>query len=157
MSELDRARLRRLGWSSDRDDAIVMETAARVAVEHRGYYDLMGVVSDPFEIVEGAAVIPSLRKAARSSVDFPAVGDWVSIDGVDAVSSAPTIRAVLERKSLFVRRAPGREPRAQVVGANIERVLVVTSLDADLSARRLERYLAVVWSGGAEQIGRAHV
>jgi len=152
MSEPDRTRLGRIGWSSDRNHAVATEATARVAVEHRGYYDLMGVLSDPFEIVEGAAVIPSFRKAAQSPVDFPAVGDWVSIDRGDAARSAPTITAVLDRKSLFVRRAPGREPRAQVVGANIERVFVVTSLDADLSPRRLERYLAVVWGGGAEPV-----
>jgi len=152
MSEPEQTSLGRLGWSRDRNDAVAGAKAARIAVEHRGYYDLMGVLPDPFEIVEGAAVITSLRKAAKSSVDFPAVGDWVVLGVTKEASSAPAIQAVLDRKSLFVRRAPGREPRAQVVGANIERVFVVTSLDADLSARRLERYLAVVWGGGAEPV-----
>jgi len=152
MSEYDRTKLERIGWSKDRDGAFETGIAARVAVEHRGYYELLGIRSDPFEVVGGAAVLPSLRKAARSPLDFPAVGDWVAIEQGGEVGSAPAISGVLARKSLFMRRAPGREPRPQVVGANIDRVFVVTSLDGDLSARRLERYLAVVWGGAANPV-----
>jgi len=151
MNEPDLSGLERLGWTSDRNSETEL-LAARVAVEHRGYYDLLGVRADPFEIAEGGAVTPSLRRSAGGPVDFPAVGDWVEFEEAGSARSSLAILAVLPRKSLFIRRAPGREPRPQVVGANIERVFVVTSLDGDLNARRLERYLAVVWGGGAEPV-----
>jgi ribosome biogenesis GTPase len=70
----------------------------------------------------------------------PAVGDFVLLDG-DGV-----IRRVMERRSVFVRRAKGAE---QVVAANVDVVFVCMGLDRDFNPRRLERYLAVAWDSGA--------
>lgn len=152
MTEIDRTGLARLGWTSDRNAEAASLPAARVAVEHRGYYDVLGLADDPFELTEGASVVASLRRSANSPLDFPAVGDWVSVRPGAAAGKSHAIEAVLARQSVFLRRSPGREPRPQVVGANINRVFVVTALDGDLNARRLERYLAVAWGGGAEAI-----
>jgi len=40
----------------------------------------------------------------------------------------------------------------QVLAANVDVVLVATSLNRDLNPRRLERYLAVAWEGGARPV-----
>src|SRR5262249_10901314 len=40
----------------------------------------------------------------------------------------------------------------QVVAANVDVAFVVTSLNADLNARRLERYLATAWDSGASPV-----
>ena len=42
--------------------------------------------------------------------------------------------------------------RGQVVAANIDVALLTASLNADLNARRLERYLAAAWESGADPI-----
>ena len=124
----------------------------RVAVEHRGFYDVLGLGDDPLEPTGGAAVTPVFRRRVASPIEFPAVGDWVVIEPFGGANRAHAIHHVVDRSSLFVRRAPGREPKPQVVGANIDVVFVVSSLDGDLNPRRLERYLAVVWGGGARPV-----
>ncbi len=142
----------RLGWDETR--AAEMPPGedlapARVAVEHRGAYDLLGLGD---EAAEGARVSAELRDRATGRLDFPAVGDWVAVRTGAGPRGADLIEAVLPRTSLFVRRAPGRDPRPQVVGTNIDTVFIATSLDGDLNARRLERYLAVVHGGNATPV-----
>jgi ribosome biogenesis GTPase len=41
---------------------------------------------------------------------------------------------------------------SQVLAANVDVVFVVTSMNADFNARRLERYLAVAWESGATPV-----
>ena len=43
----------------------------------------------------------------------------------------------------------------QVLAANVDVALVVAGLDGDFNLRRLERYLAVAWTGGATPVDRA--
>jgi ribosome biogenesis GTPase len=81
---------------------------------------------------------------------FPAVGDWVVVEG--GLTGETIIHAVLPRRSALVRQAAGRKTEAQVVGANLDVVFVVASLNADLNVRRLERYVAAAWESGAEPV-----
>jgi ribosome biogenesis GTPase len=81
---------------------------------------------------------------------FPAVGDWVAVE-VRATGET-VIHALLPRRTALVRQAPGKRIEAQVVGANLDLVFVVASLNADLNLRRLERYVAAVWESGAEPV-----
>ena len=67
--------LEALGWGRRADVDFVPGAGrqiARVAVEHRGAYVVLG----PDGELE-AAVDPQLREAAEDDFDFPAVGDWV--------------------------------------------------------------------------------
>ena len=77
--------------------------------------------------------------------DWPAAGDWVEAD-------AGVIFDVLPRRSKLSRKAAGRRTEEQIVAANIDTVFIVSSLDDDFSPRRLERYLTVVWEGGAQPV-----
>jgi len=69
------------------------------------------------------------------------------------------IAAVLPRRSA-IRRAAGDASRRggarvaddQVIAANVDIALIVAGLDADFNLRRLERYLAVAWSGGVRPV-----
>lgn len=57
--------------------------------------------------------------------DLPAVGDWVAIELGD--DDNPHVnRAQLPRRTCFSRKMPGNSPQAQVIGANIDVVTVVT-------------------------------
>ena len=80
--------------------------------------------------------------------DLPAVGDWVAIRSRLDESRA-TIHAVLPRKSQFIRKVAGKRTEAQVIAANMDWVFVMTSLNQEFSARRLERYLVLAWESGA--------
>ena len=66
---------------------------------------------------------------------------------------AATIHALLPRRSAVVRRAPADHGTgAQTIAANVDVVFIVTSLNAELNLRRLERYLAVAWESGATPV-----
>jgi ribosome biogenesis GTPase len=72
------------------------------------------------------------------------VGDWVLCSEV--------IERLLERRSAFERKAAGKATASQVIAANLDRVFVVTTVGRDFNPRRLERYLAVIWTSGAEPV-----
>jgi len=79
----------------------------------------------------------------------PVVGDWVLV--ADDPSRA-TIHTILERRTIFARRAAGTTGDTQLLAVNIDVVFIVTSANQDLNARRLERYLTQVRSGGATPV-----
>jgi ribosome biogenesis GTPase len=89
-----------------------------------------------------AHVAGRLRHEAALGSELPAVGDWVALRD-------ETIHAVLPRRSAFLRKVAFHATEAQVLAANIDTVFVVTGLDGDFSARRLERYLTLAWESGA--------
>jgi len=131
--------LERLGWSpffeAQRSDARELRYA-RVVEEQRGLYRIAGD-ADGWAKVSG-----HLRHEATGASDLPAVGDWVGVDRT-------IIHRRLARRSTLSRVAAGREPVEQVVAANVDTVFLVTAVGEDLSVRRLERYLTMVWDAGA--------
>jgi ribosome biogenesis GTPase len=81
-----------------------------------------------------------------------AVGDWVGVGPDPAASRLARIVAVLPRRGVFRREPSARGTRPQVVAANIDTVLLCDALDGSLSLRHLERFLALVWQGGATPV-----
>lgn len=137
------ASLQELGWTSDRDAEIAPPLRpARVAVAERGGYLVRGLEAGP----SWATCTGRLLNEAGGPEDLPAVGDWVAID------EGGQIAAVLPRRSCFVRKAPGGGSRPQVICANVDTVFVVTAVGADFSPRRIERYVAAIWSAGANPV-----
>ena len=122
MSSLDQ-----LGWDPFFDRQLMDEerarwTPARVVWEGREQY----------RVSTGGATwsmqLPGrFRHAARRRADLPAVGDWVLVamrSGDDRVA----IHRTLVRRSQFSRSAAGRSTEQQVVAANVDTVLIVTSV-----------------------------
>ena len=91
-----------------------------------------------------------LRHEAREA-GHPAAGDWVVLAAKPGEGTA-TIHAILPRRTAFIRRAADSVQTLQVIAANIDVVFVVTSLNADLNPRRLERFLAAAWQSGARPV-----
>jgi ribosome biogenesis GTPase len=108
----------------------------RIAVEHRGLYHFHGPHGEGLAQVSGR-----LRHLACGRADFPAVGDWVALRTSPEAGPA-LIEAVLPRTNKLSRRAPGEATEEQVLAANLDVLLLVTSLNRDLNPRRLERFLA---------------
>ena len=137
------------GWSSFFQQHLKSNDSrspARVIEEQRGGYRVAGEAGELDAEVSGR-----LRHHAASRSELPAVGDWVLIDPRVSEGRA-TIHEVLPRKSRFSRKAAGQETAEQVVAANIDTVFLMTSLNADLNPRRIERYLASVWESGAQPV-----
>ncbi len=71
------------------------------------------------------------------------VGDWLVLEDGGARATR-----VLERFSLFRRRKAGTGRGIQLIAANVNTLLVVTSANHDFNVARLERYLALAAEAG---------
>jgi ribosome biogenesis GTPase / thiamine phosphate phosphatase len=113
---------------------------ARVTVQQRGLYR---VVSEEGELSCGLSGRFMLE--ARPG-EAPVAGDWVAVAPRTA-EGAGTIHNVLTRLTAFTRSGP--RGALQVVAANLDYALLVSSLNGDLNQRRTERYLAAARESGA--------
>lgn len=120
---------------------------ARVSVQHR---DIYKVISEQGDLQ--ASVSGKLAFIADGSTDFPAVGDWVMIDRIDGSAGNAVIHHILQRKSIFTRKAAGTSNATQIVAANIDVVFICMSLNTDFNLRRLERYLSIAWDSMATPV-----
>jgi ribosome biogenesis GTPase / thiamine phosphate phosphatase len=118
---------------------------ARVIVQQRSLYVLATPAGEATAQLSGRFV----HEAAVG--DYPVAGDWVAAVPRPGEASA-TIHHLLPRRTVFARKAAGRGGGAQVVAANVDLALLVASLNRDLNARRLERYLALAWESGASPV-----
>ena len=121
-----------LGWNAHFEAKFKQVAATAGAAPARVLADY----SADYLVHDGEAV---LRAPARH-VD-PAVGDWVVLDDGE-------IRGIVERRTVFSRRAAGNENRRQVLAANVDVALVIAAA-TDVNVRRIERYLTIAWQSGA--------
>jgi ribosome biogenesis GTPase / thiamine phosphate phosphatase len=140
----------RYGWSDALAKAFeplgrAGRVPGRIIAQHRDGYE---VVTDHGEL--RAKSSGRLFHEGREN-DNPAVGDWVALS-LNPADGAATIHAVLPRRTAFVRRAADSAQASQLIAANIDVAFVVTSLNADLNPRRIERYLAAAWQSGARPV-----
>jgi ribosome biogenesis GTPase len=134
-----------LGWDSYFDEkfkhlASLVGVPARVVAD----YGVECLVHDGVDSSR-AAVGRHLR---HDGATMPAVGDWVSVLKSEPVGA---ILGVVERRTVFARKAPGTETRVQVLAANVDVAFVVAAA-TDVNVRRIERYLTVAWQSGAVPI-----
>ena len=121
-------------------------SAGRVVLEFNRFYRLQTAGGEILAEVAGR-----LRHEAASRQSLPAVGDWVALQSIAAEDRA-VIQAVLPRHSEFARKTKGSKTEEQVIAANIDTALLVTSLNQDLNPRRVERYLAITCQSGAAPV-----
>ena len=171
MAVMDHPALAGLGW----DDAfagsfhahrLLGRTPARVIAVHKETAIVRSPGGDARAVVSGR-----FRFEATSPADYPAVGDWVALEGTAeigdehgptataAAHGAAIIAAILPRRSAFVRsagdsnrRGGGRLSDEQVLAANVDVALLVAGLDHEFNLRRIERYLSVAWASGAAPV-----
>lgn len=120
--------------------------AARAVAQERGRYRVSDGQREQWAECDGV-----LRCEAERTGDFPAVGDFVMLDG-DADADYARIRRILPRRSAFMRRAAGGDNACQVVAANVDLLLICMALNEDFNLRRLERYLSIGWDSGATPV-----
>jgi len=127
--------LAELGWKpffstqlSDEDRQF--SQPVRVMAVHRGEIAVAGAGLE--------AQISSRVATSQGEEDRPTVGDWLLIDR----ESHEALR-ILNRASLFKRRAPGDDRRLQLIAANVDTLFIVASCNQDFNVPRLERYLVL--------------
>src|SRR6185369_8237337 len=121
-------------------------TCGRVTLEHRNLFRVYTQYGEVFAEISG-----KLRHEATSRRDLPAVGDWVVIRA-QPNGGRVMIHAVLPRRTTFARKIAGPRTEEQIVGANVDTVFLLTSLNQDFSVGRIERYLIIAWESGAHPI-----
>jgi ribosome biogenesis GTPase len=150
-------RLAELGWTTERERSFEphaesglvpgrVVAAARDAIRAATASGTLSVI-----------VQRGFRRSTTSAADFPVVGDWLALEPISATEAA--LRAVLPRTGSFSRgdhdaqrTANGIHAVEQVVAANVDTVVIVGALNGDFNIRRLERYLALAWSSGAQPV-----
>lgn len=124
-----------MGWTPELAAQVgANETAlrpARLASVHRRTVEAITVGGGRHELV----LPPSLPMGNL------AVGDWVLADDL-------RVHRLLDRSSLLHRFAAGSGVARQLIAANIDTLLIVTSCNADFNEARLERYLVLAGAAG---------
>jgi ribosome biogenesis GTPase / thiamine phosphate phosphatase len=115
---------------------------------HGGVYE----VETPDGVVE--AVLRGRVKREERVGDRVVVGDRVRVLRTEVSGrDAWTIEAVTERTSELVRKAPGKAPRAKVIVANLDQVVIVFSVTRpDPHLRMLDRFLVLCESSDLEPV-----
>ncbi len=142
-----------LGWSATREAAFVSFVDSIVPLDprRRGLEPgrVIGGAGEQLRVGTGRgeeeALVPGrLLYRASSPLDLPCVGDWLALRRLDVAGGQPLlVEAVLPRGGAFVRRAAGRRSEPQALAANVDLALLVSALDGNWNARRLERWLAL--------------
>ena len=78
----------------------------------------------------------------------PCVGDWVLVERAPGEAFG-IVHGLLERRTGLGRKAAGESVELQMIAANVDFVILVQSCHYDFNLKRLERYLVMVWEGGA--------
>lgn len=133
-----------LGWNADFDAAFrelerVGWYPARIIRETKINYTVLSEERGDHE----AVLSGKLWHDAATDAELPTVGDWVAVDPGEG-GDLPVVRALLPRRTCFSRKAPGKSTAEQVIGANVDFVVVVTDAGADFNPRRMERYLTLI-------------
>ena len=155
--------LQNLGWSPLFDAQVADDERSllpgRVAFESRGIYHVLSEAGNLLCELKGI-----LRKGVKDRSVYPVVGDWVLVEAPNAKPGQSLeggrglIAKLLKRRNAITRRELARgegERKAgkeQVLAANVDMALLVTSLNEDFNIRRLERYLALALDSGAEPV-----
>lgn len=130
--------LSQLGWNHLFQTQLTLDelesnTIARISEHHRSGYTL---VSEQGE----------MALAIHKSLPDMTVGDWIVLN-----RHGQFVR-LLERQSLFSRKAAGSKVAEQLITSNITTLFIVCSLNDDFNLNRIERYLAIAYEADVEPV-----
>jgi ribosome biogenesis GTPase len=129
--------LLQLGWRPFFQQQLGLEEweypAFRVIAQYRDRLELLGEQSEL-----GLDLHPDMPPIT--------VGDWLLL------TPEGRFGQLLERQSLFRRKAAGSKVAEQLIAANVDTLFVVTSLNEDFNLSRIERYLSLANEAGTEPV-----
>ncbi|WP_420903320.1 ribosome small subunit-dependent GTPase A [Streptomyces boncukensis] len=135
------------GWDADWEAAFAPHAErglvpGRVIRVDRGLCDV--VTADGVVRADTEFVVP------RDPLKVVCTGDWAAVDPED--HDPRYVRALLPRRTAFARSTSSRRSEGQVLAANVDHTLIAVSLGAELDLGRVERFLALAWTGGAQPL-----
>ncbi|MCL2646514.1 MAG: ribosome small subunit-dependent GTPase A [Phycisphaerales bacterium] len=128
------------------------QNIARVVQEHKEAYLVRTIHGNIWAEITG-----KMRHTSTVRLDFPAVGDWVILRGLEhADGGGPVhITRILPRRTILSRRletGKGGGGDQHVLATNIDVVFLGTSLNENFNLRRMERYLTLARDSGAQPV-----
>ncbi len=85
----------------------------------------------------------ALRRSLEKENITPVTGDEVTLDRADNRNGEALILKLHHRRSLLTRVEVGAKGRAQPLAANVDFILICTSLNEEFNVNRLSRYFAL--------------
>lgn len=137
-SQINNYTLNQLGWQPFFQQQLSLEeweTAiiGRVMVQRRSVIELL---TD-----RGELLLPIVH-----SMPVMTTGDWLLLD------SDQRFLRLLDRTSLFLRKAAGTKVATQLIAANVDTVFIVCSMNLDFNLNRIERYLSLAHEAEVEPV-----
>lgn len=120
------------------------DNVARVTAEHKEAYRVRDVAGEYFARVTGKRMF-----AAQTRNDFPAVGDWVTIQRPDTEHAI--IHDILPRQTILKKKYSNKHD-TQIIATNIDIAFIVESPDRDYNLNRIERYLVLANEGNIKPV-----
>ncbi|MEV7425136.1 MULTISPECIES: ribosome small subunit-dependent GTPase A [unclassified Streptomyces] len=131
------------GWDAGREAEFAPYAAqglvpGRVVRVDRGLCDV--VTPDGTVRADTEFVVP------RDPMKVVCTGDWAV---VDPDGDPRYVRALLPRRTAFVRSTSSKRSEGQILAANVDHAVIAVSLAVELHLDRVERFLALGWESGA--------
>jgi ribosome biogenesis GTPase len=138
----------RYGWDAGVADAFAPYdeeglVPGRVVRVDRGMCD---VVTAQGTVRAGTAPV-----ATEDPVHTICTGDWAAVLPGPTPGSAQ-VRALLPRRTAFLRSTSSKRSDGQVLAANVDQALIAVSLSGDPDLARIERFTALAWTSGARPV-----
>lgn len=111
---------------------------ARVTIVNRDSYMVRSLKNEVPAELSGKFLFK-----VETSLNLPAVGDWVFVQYYDDGAHA-IIHDLFPRKTLIKRKVAGKKIEFQLIASNIDVGFIFQSCDFDFNIRRLERYLVMI-------------
>ncbi|ARZ67137.1 ribosome small subunit-dependent GTPase A [Streptomyces sp. HU2014] len=133
------------GWDDDWVAAFAPHAArgltpGRIVRVDRGRCDLVVPDGDTVRTVHADTGLVTTGDPQR----IMCTGDWAAVDLAQGF-----VRALLPRRTAFVRSTSSKRSEAQILAANVTHAVVAVSLAVELDLGRVERFLTLAWESGA--------
>ncbi|AJT63578.1 ribosome small subunit-dependent GTPase A [Streptomyces chattanoogensis] len=93
--------------------------------------------------------------ATSDPMRVPCTGDWAAIDLANGRTGGHVdgvVRALLPRRTAFLRSASSKRSEGQILAANVDHAVIAVSLADALDLGRIERFVSLAWESGAQPL-----
>ncbi|KPC63993.1 ribosome small subunit-dependent GTPase A [Streptomyces chattanoogensis] len=93
--------------------------------------------------------------ATSDPMRVPCTGDWAVIDLANGRTGGHVdgvVRALLPRRTAFLRSASSKRSEGQILAANVDHAVIAVSLADALDLGRIERFVSLAWESGAQPL-----
>ncbi|HOX95916.1 MAG TPA: ribosome small subunit-dependent GTPase A [Candidatus Woesebacteria bacterium] len=112
---------------------------ARVIAEYKEAYKVKNESGEYLGRITGKQIFEATKRE-----DFPAVGDWVSIEELQ--NGNAVIRGILPRKTVLKKKYSNKQD-IQIIASNIDTAFIVEAVGKNYNLNRIERFIVLAREG----------